>query len=160
MTARRHLRRMGAAALGALAVGALARAVTLPDAPAAGPAPTLQAASSRPVAASSLLLAPRTAAQQPPAPMLMIPAGRPSIRVPILMYHYVRVNPDPRDRIGFNLSVTPGDFARQMDWLAGSGYHPVDFDDLRGYLLGHDALPNRPVVLTFDDGYRDLYTAA
>src|SRR5258708_3583814 len=53
MTARRHLRRMGAAALGALAVGALARAVTLPDAPAAGPAPTLQAASSRPVALPS-----------------------------------------------------------------------------------------------------------
>jgi peptidoglycan/xylan/chitin deacetylase (PgdA/CDA1 family) len=76
------------------------------------------------------------------------------------MYHYIRVNPDPADRLGFNLSVTPVDFARQMDWLAASGYHPIDFDDLRGYLLGGGDLPDRPVVLTFDDGYRDLYTAA
>jgi peptidoglycan/xylan/chitin deacetylase (PgdA/CDA1 family) len=162
MTARRHLRRMGAAALGALAIGALARAVTLPDGPAAGPAPAVQTAAGHPHAASGIVAAPRRVAQQLPVPALvtMIPAGRPSIRVPILMYHYVRVNPDARDRIGFNLSVTPGDFSRQMDWLAGSGYHPIDFDDLRGYLLGHDALPSRPVVLTFDDGYRDLYTAA
>jgi peptidoglycan/xylan/chitin deacetylase (PgdA/CDA1 family) len=76
------------------------------------------------------------------------------------MYHYVRVNPDPSDRLGFNLSVTPADFARQMDWFASSGYHPIDMDDLRGYLLAGRELPDRPVVLTFDDGYRDLYTAA
>jgi peptidoglycan/xylan/chitin deacetylase (PgdA/CDA1 family) len=91
---------------------------------------------------------------------MVIPPGRPSVRVPILMYHYIRVNPDPRDKVGFGLSVTPSDFARQMDWLAGNGFNPVDFDDLRGYLLGHGTMPGRPVVLTFDDGYRDLYTAA
>jgi peptidoglycan/xylan/chitin deacetylase (PgdA/CDA1 family) len=90
----------------------------------------------------------------------MIPPGRSVIRVPILMYHYVRVNPDPRDRLGFNLSVTPADFKSQMDWLVGNDYHPIDFDDLRGYLLGHGELPARPVVITLDDGYRDLYTAA
>src|SRR3981081_1259415 len=126
MTARRHLRRMGAAALGALAIGALARAVTLPDAPAAAPTRVVQAVPGHPQAASAIVPAPRRLAQQlpAPAPVVMIPAGRPSIRVPILMYHYVRVNPDARDRIGFNLSVTPGDFARQMDWLAGAGCPP------------------------------------
>jgi peptidoglycan/xylan/chitin deacetylase (PgdA/CDA1 family) len=80
--------------------------------------------------------------------------------VPILMYHYIRDNPDASDRLGFDLSVTPADFAHQMDWLAANGYHPVDFDDLRGYLLSGGGLPDRPVVLTFDDGYRDMYTAA
>lgn len=90
----------------------------------------------------------------------MIPPGRPTVRVPILMYHYIRVSPDPSDRLGFNLSVTPADFSRQMDWLAANGYHPVDFDDLRGYLLGREDLPSRPVILTFDDGYRDMYTTA
>jgi peptidoglycan/xylan/chitin deacetylase (PgdA/CDA1 family) len=82
------------------------------------------------------------------------------VRVPILMYHYIRVSPNPSDRLGFNLSVTPADFSRQMDWLAENGYHPVDFDDLRGYLLGREDLPSRPVILTFDDGYRDMYTTA
>jgi len=76
------------------------------------------------------------------------------------MYHYIRVNPDPGDRLGYNLSVTPADFARQMDWLAEHAYHPVDFDDLRGYLLGNQSLPARPLILTFDDGYRDMYTTA
>src|SRR5207302_1255716 len=95
-----------------------------------------------------------------PQPAALVPAGRPAVRVPILMYHYVRANPDPGDRLGFNLSVTPDDFARQMDWLAANGYHPIDFDDLRAYLLGRGGLPERPVVLTFDDGYRDLYTTA
>jgi peptidoglycan/xylan/chitin deacetylase (PgdA/CDA1 family) len=62
--------------------------------------------------------------------------------------------------VGYNLSVTPDDFSRQMDWLEINGYHPVTLEDLRGYLLGSGGLPSRPVVLTFDDGYRDLYSTA
>src|SRR3979490_3317472 len=40
----------------------------------------------------------------------VIPPGRARISVPILEYHYVRVNPDPRDRLCLQLSVTPADF--------------------------------------------------
>jgi peptidoglycan/xylan/chitin deacetylase (PgdA/CDA1 family) len=89
-----------------------------------------------------------------------VPAGRATVRVPILMYHYIRVNPDPRDALGGALSVTPDDFSAQMDWLARSGYHPIDLDDLRGYLLANATLPAKPVVISLDDGYSDLYTAA
>jgi peptidoglycan/xylan/chitin deacetylase (PgdA/CDA1 family) len=98
----------------------------------------------------------------PPAarPAAAIPLGRPSVAVPILMYHYIRINPNPRDTLGFNLSVTPDDFAHQLDWLAQNGYHPVDLADLRAYLAGYHALPDRPIILTFDDGYRDMYTSA
>jgi peptidoglycan/xylan/chitin deacetylase (PgdA/CDA1 family) len=96
----------------------------------------------------------------PLAAAAAIPPGHSSVRVPILMYHYVRDNVDPHDRLGFNLSVTPADFSQQMDWLTANGYHPVDLEDLRAYLLGHEGLPSRPVVLTFDDGYRDMYTTA
>jgi peptidoglycan/xylan/chitin deacetylase (PgdA/CDA1 family) len=96
----------------------------------------------------------------PPAPDQVVPPGRPEIRVPILEYHYVRVNPDPRDRLGYNLSVTPPDFAVQMDWLRASGYHPVAMSDLRDYFQASRPLPSRPVVLTFDDGYEDFYTTA
>ena len=90
----------------------------------------------------------------------VIPPGRPQVRVPILEYHYIRVVTDPRDRLGFNLSVTPADFQAQMDWLQGNGYHPVDLNDLRAYFKEQKPLPARPVILTFDDGYTDFYTTA
>jgi peptidoglycan/xylan/chitin deacetylase (PgdA/CDA1 family) len=90
----------------------------------------------------------------------VIPPGRPEIHVPIMEYHYIRTNPDPRDRLGFNLSVTPADFSVQMDWLQNNGYHPIDLNDLRAYFKEHRPLPSRPVVLTFDDGYEDFYTTA
>jgi len=90
----------------------------------------------------------------------VVPPGRTRISVPILEYHYIRINPDPRDRLGFNLSVTPSDFKAQMDWLQAGGYHPVDLNDLRAYFQEQRPLPARPVVLTFDDGYADFYSTA
>jgi peptidoglycan/xylan/chitin deacetylase (PgdA/CDA1 family) len=93
-------------------------------------------------------------------PIAIVPRGRPSIKVPILMYHYIRNNPDPADRLGYGLSVTPNDFRAQVGWLYGNGYHAIDFEDLRGYFAGLNDLPPKPVMLTFDDGNADLYTTA
>jgi peptidoglycan/xylan/chitin deacetylase (PgdA/CDA1 family) len=90
----------------------------------------------------------------------VVPAGRSPVHVPILEYHYIRINPDPRDRLGFNLSVTPSDFKAQMDWLQVNGYHAITLNDLRAYFQEQKPLPSRPIVLTFDDGYADFYTTA
>ncbi|MDQ6774331.1 MAG: hypothetical protein M3024_15335, partial [Candidatus Dormibacteraeota bacterium] len=69
-----------------------------------------------------------TGARQPgqqavvePPPGDAIPAGH----VPILMYHYIRVNPKPQDLLGADLSVSPIHFAQQMEYLAAGGYHAV-----------------------------------
>lgn len=94
------------------------------------------------------------------APPVSVAPGQSALRVPILMYHYIRINPDANDRLGFALSVTPADFAAQMDWLAASGYHPITFRELNAYLNGTAGLPGKPVILTFDDGYEDFFTAA
>ena len=101
-----------------------------------------------------------TAPLPPPNPDQVVPSGRAQVRVPILEYHYIRVNANPRDRLGFNLSVTPPDFTAQMDWLKASGYHPIDLNDLRAYFQRQTPLAARPVVLTFDDGYQDFFTTA
>jgi len=91
----------------------------------------------------------------------VIPIGRASISLPILMYHYIRPAPSIYlDRLGYRLTVTPDDFRGQMDWLSVNGYHPVDFNDLRAYFGGLTALPSKPLVITLDDGYGDLYTTA
>src|SRR5713226_6924860 len=92
---------------------------------------------------------------------LWIPYGRHSISVPILMYHYIRPVPSMNsDWMGYKLSVSPASFHEQMDWLAAHGYHPVDFNDMRAYFAGQKVLPSKPVMITLDDGYTDLYTTA
>src|SRR5204862_6900954 len=88
-------------------------------------------------------------------------AASPSIgytaRVPILMYHYVRLNPIPYDRVGAYLSVTPKAFAQQMAYLVSGGYTTVTLDDVIHAVLTGKALPQRPAGLTFDDGYEACY---
>jgi peptidoglycan/xylan/chitin deacetylase (PgdA/CDA1 family) len=91
----------------------------------------------------------------------VIPVGRRNLTLPILMYHYVRTPPSTKtDLLGYNLSVSPAVFTTQMDWLSLHGYHPVDFNDVRAYFAGTQPLPAKPVVITLDDGYADLYTNA
>jgi peptidoglycan/xylan/chitin deacetylase (PgdA/CDA1 family) len=91
----------------------------------------------------------------------VVPVGRRNITLPILMYHYVRTPPSTKtDLLGYNLSVSPAVFTTQMDWLSLNGFHPVDFNDVRAYFAGTQPLPARPVVITLDDGYADLYTNA
>lgn len=86
--------------------------------------------------------------------------GAKTFFVPILMYHYIRVNPYPSDRVGFNLSVTPDNFNAQMDYLSSHGYQTVSLDELGAALFSGASLPKKPIVITFDDGYKDVYTAA
>jgi peptidoglycan/xylan/chitin deacetylase (PgdA/CDA1 family) len=82
------------------------------------------------------------------------------IRVPVLMYHYIRINPVASDRLGYNLSVTPADFAAQMQWLVTNGFHTIFPSELNAALTQGTPLPTKPIVLTFDDGYRDFYDQA
>ncbi len=89
---------------------------------------------------------------------LAVPAVSQS--VPILMYHYIRPKPGPDDPLGQALSVEPQEFAREMDWLAGHGFTTLTLAEFGEARAGHHPLPLRPVVLTFDDGYRDFYINA
>ena len=81
-------------------------------------------------------------------------------RVPILMYRYISDPPRGADSLRRDLSVTGADFELQLRYLAGEGYHAVHLSDLVAHLQRGMPLPNKPVVLTFDDGYKDAYTVA
>ncbi len=89
-----------------------------------------------------------------------IPPGRTTISVPILLYHYIRDVAPSAGKLSYSLSVSVKDFQAQMDWLAAHAYHPVTIEDLDAYFTEHRPLPSKPVVITLDDGYRDLYTTA
>jgi peptidoglycan/xylan/chitin deacetylase (PgdA/CDA1 family) len=76
------------------------------------------------------------------------------------MYHYIRINPVATDTIGFGLSVTPADFSQQMAYLANHGYQSLTVSEVAILVHDHHPLPAHPIVITFDDGYDDLYTNA
>src|ERR1700694_2597414 len=83
----------------------------------------------------------------PAAAPPLVPAGH----VPILRYHYIRLKPNPRDGLGFRLSVTPVEFKRQMRWAYEHGFHTVSLADLHGALSTGSQLDSHSFVLTFDD---------
>lgn len=77
--------------------------------------------------------------------------------IPILMYH--KVNPYPASG-GYGLRVPPEQFGWQMEYLRKRGYQTISFGDLISFWEKGTALPARPVIITFDDGYQDNYKFA
>jgi peptidoglycan/xylan/chitin deacetylase (PgdA/CDA1 family) len=80
------------------------------------------------------------------------------IRVPILMYHYVEYVKDKGDTIRQSLSISPYTFEEEVKTLVGAGYTFMTNAELADALSGKIPFPRKPIVLTFDDGYRDFYT--
>ncbi len=78
--------------------------------------------------------------------------------VPILEYHVL--GPAPEDAPYPELYVTRPDFHKQMDWLEEHGYQAVTLEQVQDAWYHGGTLPAKPVVLSFDDGYRPQYTYA
>ncbi len=77
--------------------------------------------------------------------------------VPILMYHRIAAEGPPGLE---RYRVAPDLFAAQMAILHRAGYRAIELEDWIKALLRDEPLFGRPMVLTFDDGYRDFLTAA
>ncbi|MDP1721862.1 MAG: polysaccharide deacetylase family protein [Candidatus Gottesmanbacteria bacterium] len=95
-----------------------------------------------------------------PTPGIVLPPIAPnerSVRVPILLYHYISDNPNKDDKARDGLSTPPSIFKSQLDTLKSAGYTTVTFDELAAFFDGTSSLPSKPVILTFDDGYSDFY---
>ena len=73
--------------------------------------------------------------------------------VPVFTYHSIaeRSTPD---------SITPIEFEEHMRYLAENGYNALCADELYGYLVDGNSIPNKSVVITFDDGRATLWTVA
>lgn len=75
-------------------------------------------------------------------------------RIPILMYHHISSKLVEGNSVAENL------FGEQMDWLNTNGYNTISFSQLNDYLIYGLALPDKPILLSFDDGYIDNYQNA
>ena len=94
-----------------------------------------------------------------PLPMLLLMAfvawvltAAPPKGFPILEYHMVTENPHPDAK---PYVVPPEDFAEQLDYLAEEGYTTITPQDYARARKGKQQLPEKPIILTFDDGYED-----
>lgn len=83
-----------------------------------------------------------------------IPVYNTSCRIPILMYHSISYEK------GNNLRIPRDKFYQEMKYLKDNGFNALSFDDLYEIFSGYERAPKKPVVITFDDGYRDNYLNA
>lgn len=100
---------------------------------------------------------------QPPAAPTIYPTPdgtKRLLRVPILMYHYISEPPPGSDALRRDLSVSPDLFRAHLITLREQGYTSITLSQLLYAMQQGTPLPERPIVLTFDDGYRDHYTHA
>ncbi len=88
------------------------------------------------------------------------PLKKEEVFVPILMYHHIRENPHPDNPVWAALHITPAFLDQQLTYLETHGFHIITLDDVYAAIFEGKTLPEKPVVLTFDDGYRTFYENA
>lgn len=84
-----------------------------------------------------------------------IPPVTPTKKVPILMYHSIGEEDGENGMI-----ISAERFEAQLQTLQNNGYQTVDFEELECYVNQNYDLPEKPIVITFDDGYLSNYEYA
>jgi peptidoglycan/xylan/chitin deacetylase (PgdA/CDA1 family) len=102
--------------------------------------------------------APEGRGATPAKPAERVPVSKRDKPVPILMYHVIN---DPPGAGGLpELYVAKSDFEAQMEWLKERRYSAVTMQQVYDLWTKGVPLPRRPVVISFDDGYRSIWANA
>ena len=85
-----------------------------------------------------------------------IPAEDNTIELPILMYHHMLKS----SKLLGDYTITPTEFENDLKYLKEHGYTTIQVQDLISFCNGESTLPEKPVMITFDDGYESVYEYA
>ncbi|MGH2448957.1 MAG: polysaccharide deacetylase family protein [Chloroflexota bacterium] len=80
--------------------------------------------------------------------------------VPVLIYHHIKWLKPSDDAIERGLTVLPSEFHAELRYLKLHRYHPITILRAVAALTDGEKLPSKPVAITFDDGYSDMYSYA
>ena len=88
---------------------------------------------------------------------LMIPTAFAAENVPVLLYHNIAENYDMGQKL---LHISPDNFRLHMQTLLDAGYNPITYAQFEDAAVNGTALPEKPILITFDDGYQSNYDYA
>lgn len=74
-----------------------------------------------------------------------------AVPLPIIMYHEVKPDKSGKD------AIQPWELESDLRWLAANGYTTVVMADVIAYVRNGTPLPEKPIILSFDDGYYNNY---
>lgn len=80
--------------------------------------------------------------------------------VPILMYHSISNDAEPRLSPYYKVNTSPTVFREHIGFLAKQNYRSIDLMKVIDLSKQGTPLPEKSVVITFDDGFRNFYTDA
>ena len=96
-----------------------------------------------------------TTLEMPNLPMIC--DERAEVDVPILMYHHIT---EEADVVENSMTITPERFDEHVKMMIEMGYTPIFLEELIAYVEYGLALPEKPICITFDDGYTSNYEYA
>ncbi len=138
-------------------------AATSPGAPTAGLSATPSASAgatasptAAPFAGLPVASLPRPIARLHARPTRVVLGGPRTLAVPILMYHVI--GPVPAGEPYPGLFVSKPAFVAQLRYLIDRGYQAVSLQQVYDFWHHRARLPRHPVVLSFDDGYREDFS--
>lgn len=76
--------------------------------------------------------------------------------IPIIMYHHITT----KKNYAGKYTIMADEFEEDLKYLKNNGYTTVTVQDLINFTENNDSLPDKPIIITFDDGFESFYVLA